>query len=225
MEAKFFDSLYGGDSAKGVKLCMGPTEGDFWTRTGGMQLLCMEQDSDDIDSSQIIATSDIDDDTFEILSGQPLSRWFCVVRRANCCGQEEKTLSAAVRVEFDNLGNLIERSCNKVFTIAAEQFEGSRISLKWFYQPIHQAKKTSRFKIYSDDGTGQINYQVPIGSVDYIGRKFYQFITSELTGSSYRFCIRAVATDNSDDSFAGQIIIQLSKQSPEGISILQSSVI
>ena len=225
MEAEFFDSLYGGDSAKGAKLCMGLTEGDFWVRSLGVQLLYRGQDINDIDFSRIVAASDMDDDTFEILSGQPLSRWYFVVRRANCCGREEKTLSATVRVEFDNLGNLIERGCNKVFTIAAEQCEGDRVLLKWFYQPIHQAKKTSRFKIYSDNGTGQINYQAAIGSISYIGRKFYRFITSELTGSSCRFCIRAVATDNSDDGFARQIIIQLSKQSPEGISILQSSVI
>jgi len=39
MEAKFFDSLNGGDSAKGIKLCMGITDGDFWTRTEGAAVL------------------------------------------------------------------------------------------------------------------------------------------------------------------------------------------
>ena len=225
MEAKFFDSLYGGDSANGTKLCMGLTEGDFWPRPIGVQLLYQGQDTNDIDFSRIIAALDINDNLFEISPGQPLSQWFYVIRRANCCGQEEKTLSASVRVNFDALGNLIERSCNKVFTIAAEQFDGSKILLKWFYQPIHQAKKTSRFKIYYDNGTGVIDYQNPLGSINYIRRKFYRFIIGEITGSSYRFCIRAVAADDSDDGFTGQVIIQLNRQSPEGISILQSSVI
>ncbi len=225
MEAKFFDSLYSGDSVRGLKLCMSLTEGDFWARPVGLQVLYQEQDGSDIDFDRIIAVSNSDEDTFEVLAGQPLSRSFYVVRRINCCGVEEKTLSAAVKVEFDGQGNLVERSCNKVFMVTAEQTGGSRILLKWFYQPIHQAKRISRFKICYDNGTGQIDYQNPIGSVNYIGRKFYQFVTNELTGDSYKFCIRAVAEDDSDDGSAGQIIIQLNKQRPDSVLILQSGVI
>lgn len=223
MDTKFFDSLLGGDSTSGTKLCMGLTEGDFWPRPAGVQLLYMGQD--DVDFSRIAAVSDIDNDTFEISSGQPLSCSLYVVRRVNCCGVEEKTLSAAVRVEFDSLGNLVDRSCNKIFMVTAEQVEGSRILLKWFYQPVHQAKKINSFEIYYDNGTGIIDYQNPLGSLQYAGRKFYQFVSSELEGGSYKFCIRAIAADDSDDGFTGQIDIGLNRQSPEGISILQSSVI
>jgi hypothetical protein len=220
MEARFFDSLYGGDSANGSKLCMGLTEGDFWTRPAGLQILYEGQDINDIDFDRIVAALNPDNDIFEISSGQPLSRSFYAVRRANCCGIEEKTLSAAVEAEFDSQGNLIEHSCNKVFTVAAEQIDGEKILLKWFYQLIHQAKKINRFRIYCDNGTGIIDYQSPIGSLNYAGRKFYQFVCDELTGDSYRFCIRAAAADNSNDGFTGQIIIQFNRQKPDGISTL-----
>jgi hypothetical protein len=223
MEAKFFDSLYGGDSAKGLKLCMGLTEGDFWTRSGGVQLLYSGQD--DIDFDRIIAVTDSDGNVFEVSSGQPSSCSLYVVRRVNCGGVEERTLCAAIKVEFDSQGNLIEHSCNKVFTVTAEQIGGDKILLKWFYQPIHQLKKVNKFKIYYDNGTGVIDYQNPLGSANYIGRKFYQFVSNELTGDSYRFCIRATAADNSDDDFTGQIIIQLNRQKPDNISMLQSSVV
>jgi hypothetical protein len=219
MDTKFFDSLFGGDSANGAKLCMGLTEGDFWARPAGVQLLYQGQD-DNVDFDRITAVSEIDEGVLEISAGQSLSSFLYVVRRVNCCGAEEKTLGAAVRVEFDSLGNLIERSCNKVFIIAAKQVAGDRILLKWFYQLIHQSKKINTFKIYYDNGTGTIDYQNPIGSVNYIGRKFYQFITGQLSGDSYKFCIRAAAEDNSDDNFTGQIKIELNKQSPDGISIL-----
>lgn len=224
MDTKFYDSLFGGDSADGIKLCVGMTEGDFWARPAGVQLLYQGQD-DDIDFDKITAASEINEDVLEISSGQPLTQWLYVIRRVNCSGYEDKTLGAAVRVEFDSLGSLIERSCNKVFIITAKQVDGDRILFEWFYQPIHQAKKIDRFKIYSDNSIGTIDYQNPIGSVNYIGRKFYQFITSELSGDSYKFCIRAAAADNSDDNFTGQIDIGLNRQRPDGISILQSSVI
>jgi len=225
MEAKFFDSLYSGDSVSGLKLCMGLTEGDFWARPAGLQVLYQGQNDSDIDFDRIIAASDSGDDVFEVSAGQPLSRSLYVVRRINCSGVEERTLSAAVKVEFDGLGNLVERSCNKVFIVTAEQIEGNKILLKWFYQPIHQVKKISRFKIYCDNGMGVIDYQNPIGSLSYTGRKFYEFISDEFTGNLYKFCIRAVAADDTDDGFAGQIIIQLNRQRPNGVLILQNSVI
>lgn len=225
MEAKFFNSLFGGDSASGLKLCMGLTEGDFWARPAGLQVLYRGQSDSNIDFERIIAASDLDNDTFEILAGQPLSRSIYVVRRINCCGIEEKTLSAATKVEFDGQGNLVERSCNKVFMVTAEQIEGSKVLLKWFYQPIHQIKKINGFKIYGDNGTGQINYQNQIGSINYLGRKFYQFVTNALSNDSYKFCIRTVAGDASDDGFAGQVTIQLGRQKPDNVSILQNGVI
>jgi len=219
METKFFDSLFSGDSANGIKLCMGVTEGDFWARLGSVQLLYMGQD-DNVDFGRIAASSNIDNDSIEVASGQPLTRWLYIARRVNCCGIEEQTLSAAARAEFDNLGNLIEQSCNKIFTACAKQTGGSKILLKWFYQPIHQSKRIDKFEIYYDNATGTIDYQNPIGSVNYAGRKFYQFVTGELVGDSYKFCIRAIAADDSDDGFMGQIIIQFNRQSPDGVSIL-----
>jgi hypothetical protein len=219
MEAKFFDSLYGGDSAKGIKLCMGITDGDFWTRTNGTANLYKGQSIDDVDFENPEKVADAND-KFEIAGGQALSRNIYVVRRTNRCGNEEKTLNAAICVEFDALGNLVENGCNKIIDVNAEQIEGGKIKLKWFYHVIHQAKKISRFNIYSDNGSGIIDYQSPIGSVDYSGRKFYQFVTDALTATQYRFCIRAVADDGSENEFNGQVKIWINKQSPDGIGMI-----
>ncbi|HAL45740.1 MAG: hypothetical protein A2Y12_10800 [Planctomycetes bacterium GWF2_42_9] len=123
-------------------------------------------------------------------------------------------------MEFDDLGNLVENGCNKIIDVKAEQIEGRKIKLKWFYHVIHQAKKISRFKVYGDNGSGIINYQVPIGSVDYSGRKFYQFVTDALTAAQYRFCIRAVADDGSENEFNGQVKIWLNKQTPDEIGMI-----
>jgi hypothetical protein len=225
MEAKFFDSLYSGDSANGVKLCMGLTGGDFWSRPAGVQLLYAGQDSNNVDFGKITAALDMDEDCFEVLPQPPFVQWFYVVRRVNCCGAEEKTLSASVINGIDNFNNLIKQSCNNVFITAVEQIEGDKVLLKWFYQPLHQAKEISGFGIFYDDGTGVIDYQTPIGSLKYAGRRFYRFISDSLPKANYIFCIRAVAADSSDDGFLGQIIIQLNKQNPDGPGLLEYKVI
>jgi hypothetical protein len=218
MDAEFYDSLFGGDSANGLKLCLGLTEGDFWARTSGAQLLYQGQ-NDDVDFDRIIAVLEAEEDTLEISSGEPLSCFLYVLRRANGCGVEEKTFFAAARVEFDDSGNLVEYGCNKIFIATARQIEGNKILLKWFYQPIHQSKKPDDFKIYYDNGTGTIDYQNPLGSVDYKGRRFYQFVTDVLSGNSYKFCIRAIGGDL-ENNFNEQIVIQLAHQNPDGVSTL-----
>jgi hypothetical protein len=215
MEAKFFDSLYNGDSAKGVVLCMGITDGDFWTRSAGAQILYKGQSADEIDFNTIQGVANVNE-KFQITGGGASSTTYYIVRRVNCCGYEEKTFNAVIRAEFDDLGNLIEQVNNKIINLSAQQVESQKIKFRWFYQVINQAQKIDKFNIYSDNATGTIDYETPIGIVEYTGRKFYQFITGTLTGSDYIFCIRAAENNN----FNGQVKIQINRQSPESIGVV-----
>jgi hypothetical protein len=225
MEAKFFNSLFCGDSANGVKLCMGLTDGDFWSRPAGVQILYAGADKNNIDFMLIVSAVDVSQGVFEISAGEPMSKLLYVARCANCAGVEEKTFSAAAEVEFDALGNFVEQSCNRIFLITAEQTQGNRVCLKWFYQPVNQAKQPSRFEIFFDDGAGVIDEQNPIGSLKYSGRKFYQFTSITLSKNNYIFCIKAVAADGSLSDSSGKIIIQLNKRTPDGIGVIEYKVV
>lgn len=218
MEAKYFDSLYGGDSCKGIKLCMGIAEGDFWTRSAGVQLLYKGENIDDADFKHFEGVANIGEN-FEVLARQANTRFIYIVRRTNCCGFEEKTINAAIIIEFDNQGNLIEQGCNKIINVSACQVEGDKISLRWFYQAINQAKKIDGFAVFSDNGSGIIDFQNPIGMVEYSGRKFYQFVTNPLSENRYRFCIRAVAKDNSQNDFRDEIKNEINRQRPDRVEL------
>jgi hypothetical protein len=219
MDMKFFDSLCGGDSVKGVKLCLGLTEGDFWARQAGVQILYKGQSIDDVDFYDFHDVSNVHGQ-FELAGGQPLSRLFFVVRRTNCCGIEDKTINAALRVDFDSQGNLIQNGCNKIIDVSAQQVEGDKVKLMWFYHGINQSKMICKFQIYSDGGSGTIDFQNSIGTVEYTGRKFYQFLTPELNHDCYRFCIRAAAKETAGNEFCGEIKIWLTRQSPDGIGLI-----
>lgn len=119
----------------------------------------------------------------------------------------------------------MEQSCNKIFLVAAEQTQGNRVCLKWFYQPINQVKQPSRFEVFFDDGTGVIDEQNPIGRLKYSGRKFYQFTSITLSQDNYIFCIKAVAADGSFGDSSGKIIIQLNRRTPDGIGVPEYKVI
>ena len=228
MELKFFDSLYGGDSADGFKLCMSLTGGDFWARINGTQNLYRGQKADTIDFETIIAITDVDNDSITVpsfIEHNNSTYYVYVIRRTNRCGDEEQTLSAAVRISFDANGNLDPAGTNKVFSVRAEQFGTDRVRLIWFYWPINQSKQIAKFKIYSDGGSGTIDYENTVAQIGYAGRKFYDYLTGTLANNNNRLCIRAVTSDNTEDSCLDEIIIQLNRQKPDSVDILQTNII
>lgn len=228
MDAKFFDSLSEGDSANGQKLCMGLTGGDFWARPAGTQNLYRSQNADTPDFETIIAVTDIDDNSIvvpDMAEHNGSTYYVYVIRRTNCCGDEEHTLSAAIRVGLDASGDLIQPTTNKVFSVKTEQLNADEVQLTWFYWPINQAKQITKFKIYSDNGSGTIDYENPITEINYVGRKFYEYTTDILTNNNNRFCIRAVASDATEDNWLDEIKIQLNKQQPDSAGILQTIII
>lgn len=228
MDAKFFDSLYEGDSANGLKLCMGLTDGDFWARPGGVQNLYRGQKADALDFETIVAVADINNNSISVpifVEHNSSTYYIYVIRRINRCGDEEQTISATVRADFDANGDLNPAGTNKVFSVKSEQYDANKVRLIWFYWPINQSKQITKFKIYSDNGSGVLDYENPIAQIDYTGRKFYDYLTNTLTNNSNRFCIRAVASDGTEDDWLDEIMIQLNKQEPDSVNILQTDII
>ena len=228
MDVNFFDSLFEGDSPNGSKLCMGITGGDFWARINGAQNLYRGQKADAIDFETIIVSAEVDDDSIAVpafIEHNISAYYVYVIRRTNCCGDEEQTLSAAVRVSFDANGDLEQAGTNKVFSVRVEQPDSDKVRLIWFYWPINQSKRIAKFKIYSDGGSGTIDYENPVAQIDYAGRKFYDYLTGTLTNNNNRFCIRTVASDDTENDCLDEIIIQLNKEKPDSVDILQTNII
>ncbi|MHC5059704.1 MAG: hypothetical protein ACYTFK_01275 [Planctomycetota bacterium] len=212
MDAKFFDSLYEGDSANGVKLGMGLTGGDFWARISGCQNLYRGADENAVDFETVLATGDVDEGSVvvpDFAQHNASSSYLYVLRRVNICGNEEQTFAAAVKVTFDGQGDLAESGCNDAFALTATQAGGPKALLLWYYCPVAQSAGPAKFNIYWDSGTGLIDYETALGSVDYVGRRYYSFETAALSGGSYRFCVRAVTKDGLENDGLGTVAIQI----------------
>ena len=223
MDTKFFSSLFEGDSANGVKLCMGLTGGDFWARINGCQNLYRGLEPSGIDLNNIVCTVEPERDSIEIpeiVTHQPGQAYFYLLRQANCCGNEEETFNAVLKVEFDGSGDLVQGCCNDVLAVQAEQIPGQKVRLHWFYCPIHQADSCKSFRVYSDNGSGQIDYEKTISVMAYHGPDVYVYETQAMQEGRYRFCIRPESVNGQQGSYSGQVSIDITIQSPEGIDDL-----
>lgn len=222
MDAKFFDSIFEGDSANGFKLGMGLTNGDFWPRPNGCQNLYCGSSFYTIDFDNILVVIDIDEELIDVagFDPEPCEAYLYVLRRVNCCGEEEQSLVAAVKVEFDSLGNLVEPCCNNILSVGAEQFGGSRVRLIWYYCPIDQQAECGSFNVYWDGGSGEIDFETVICSKDYAGPNLYCYETGVLTESEYIFCVKAMSETTVMNGLSGRVEIQIRDLAPNSIDML-----
>ena len=228
MDAKFFDSLYEGDSLNGVKLGMGLTGGDFWPRVAGCSMLYRGPSMDLIDFTNMLAVaeakaSEISPPSY--ISHEGGSIYFYVVRRVNNCGCEEHTLAAVVKVSIDASGEMAEPQPNNVFEARAEQVDGNKIRLVWYYCPSEQQSPPACFKVYYDTGTGQIDYENPIATISYAGRRFYSYQSDTLDAGKYLFAIRAEDADGMENASLARIKVHLDTTSPGAINILNAKAV
>lgn len=227
MEAKFFDGLFEGDSANGIKLGMGLTGGDFWARVGGCQNLYRGENACNIDFNTILIVTEAGEELIAVpatVEHESGSSYIYVARRANGCGDEEWTFCAAVKVAFDDEGNLIEPGCNDIFALTARQIAGPKVCLVWYYFPIGQRAKPVGFNIYWDSGTGEVDYETALGSVDYIGPRYYSFETGVLSADRYKFCMRAESEIGQENEDLGTVRIQIRDMALDGVNILKAQV-
>ncbi len=225
MEDKFFDSLYEGDSTNGFKLGMGLTGGDFWPRVSGCQNLYRGQSIESVDFNNILAVADISANSVSIpsyLEHESNEVYFYIIRRVNICGNEEHSLNASVKAVFDSEGDLVEPAPNRICCVKAEQIETDIIRLVWLYCSIEQENIVSHFNIYWNDGSGEIDYENPVGVIDYIGPRFYTYASEQLDGNKYKFCIRAEAKGEAEYPCLDQVDIYLNTTKPDAAEILQS---
>jgi hypothetical protein len=197
--------------------------GWFWFRVSGCSVLYRGGSMEQIDFSDILTVAE--KGTCEIsppgyVHHNNNSTYFYVVRFVNNCGEQEYTLTAAVKVTIDSDGNLARLQPNNIFCAKAEQVFGNRVKLVWYYCPLGQRSKPAHFKIYFDGGSGEIDYENPIGVIRYAGQIFYSHISDTLTAGKYLFCIKTEDAAGVEDDSYSLLGIQLDNKSPGSADIL-----
>ena len=218
-------ALFGGMTANAFKLGTALTRGWFWVRRSGCSALYRGPTIDQIDFTNPLTVTEYDAGQISpppyVAHGSNCT-YFYGVRRFNNCGYQERTLGAVAKVAIDADGNLLPPQPNNIFAAAAEQVEGSKVLLTWFYCPLQQESKPVCFRIYHDAASGQIDYENPLGTISYQGQKFYSYLTEPLAGGRYLFAILAEDADGVQNGSLARSTIQLVTEIPEAVDILSA---
>jgi hypothetical protein len=229
METQFLrGALFTGMTANAFKLGTASTLGWFWPRVAGCSVLYRGERMDAIDSANVLAAANLDSEEIlppSYLQHEADSTYFYVVRRVNCCGYLEHTLLAALKVRMDTEGDLAQPRPNGILDLKADQVGGGRVRLVWFYCPLDQESPPALFKVYFDSGTGQIDYENAVASLNYIGQRYYCFETEPLNLGDYMFCVRAEDVAGAEGSSSALMKVQLDTMNPEAMDILSVEVI
>ena len=217
------EALFAGMSANAFKLGTVLSMGWFWLRIGGCSVLYRGESMDEIDFENLLAVAEQDAGTIgppDYVEHNSSSTYFYVVRWVNSCGYQEKSLICSAKVSIDAAGDLAQPQPNNIFAVKVKRIEGSKVELVWFYCPIEQESQPVCFKVYCDNGTGQIDYENPIATIPYIGRRFYRYQSNALNTGIYLFAIKAEDAGGVDDSSLVQLRLQLQSKSPGVIEII-----
>jgi hypothetical protein len=193
MSIKYFDSLFGGDSDTGIKLCMGITGGDFPALLSGGYLVVYRGQDGNIDDDTIVAFMRSTDSRvsipYQALAANTI--WSYIRRLVSDCGLESPdSPDCIVRIEAD--GDMILAAPNKPMNLTLERLADAKMRLCWRYTAIGQEVPPSGFNIYVDSGSG-FNF----GSPDAVknvpgGNGEYSWTSASLVnGQRYKFCVRA----------------------------------
>ncbi len=222
------DALFNGMTDSALKLGTILSSGWFWMRPSGCSVLYRGTSMEQIDFANILAVVEQDTGSMSppsFVRHNSDSTYFYVLRRFNNCGYQERTLQASVKMTFDADGNLARSQPNNIFAARADQVDGDKVQLVWFYCPLEQSSQPALFKIYCDGGTGQIDFENPIAEIRYHGIKYYGYITDTLSAVRYLFAIRVEDVSGMQNNSSAQIIIQISTESPDTPEILSVEAI
>ena len=84
-----------------------------------------------------------------------------------------------------------------------------------------QEVEPGSFKVYGDNGSGEIDYEQEVAEVDYGGSRLYSYVSSAgVDGKVYRFSVRAVGGDGVDDGSMAYAEARVDMSGPESLDRL-----
>jgi len=212
----------------GRHLGLGLTWGRFWSRRRGccnLYRCCGHVDDVDYEDIRAVGPSEGKMELIGSLVYDPNTDYFYAVRRVSGSGKQEQGTQAVVKLSLDEDVKVKGDRPNGVFGLAAHAVGGGRIKLYWWYWCLGQEVEPRSFKVYGNNGSGEIDYEQELAEVDYAGSRLYNYVSSAGEDSKvYRFSVRAVGDDGVDDGSLAFVEVRMDLSGPESLDELMGEV-
>jgi len=229
MDAQFFNALTEGDFSTGLLAMQSLVEGDFWVLTGGFNTLYRGVGQvGRIDFNTIIHVSGADGPVTlpDHVSHAASSETFYALRKVSGTGKQEKGTGAVLKLALDGAGVRKPPQPNVVRFPQADVIAGGQVRLSWWYGSLGQETLPKHFEVYSDDGSGVVDYVTVVVSVDYIGDGLYSIdVAGGAEGQRWLFGVRAVAASGVDDKSRAVVELVIDHAAPDGVVVVSSRVV
>lgn len=222
------DALFYGATARAFKLGTVLTGGWFWTRESGCTAVYRGPSVTQVDVDDILCVTGHGAKEIVLpthLAHEPNASYCYVVRRFNASGHSECTYAAAVMVRLGADGHLAELAPNAVLHLKLESVADRKIQLAWSYCSLDQQAEPEVFRIYTDHATGQIDWESPIATVTYEGRKFYRYQTGTLPHGLHQFAVVAQRAEQIEHTLFSRAEHLVQSCDCEGATVLAAEAI
>jgi len=145
----------------------------------------------------------------------PAVHWFGL-RSTDADGRVSRTVTAEVRLELDAAGAAVPPRPAPVESLAAAGAGATCVTLSWLAMPEMGDAPPTVFRIYSNGGSGPVNFAAPLAAVAAVtDRRHYQWTSSALTaGQTLTFAVRAETDAGGVDAAPAEITIAVPASVP-----------
>jgi hypothetical protein len=145
----------------------------------------------------------------------PGVHWFGV-RSVTDDGVVSETSDAEVQLELDAGGHQVPPRPAAVQALSAVAGAGGGVTVSWLAMPETGAVAPAAFRIYSDGGTGTVNWATPLGSVAYVpGQRGYQWTSAALAaGVTVQLAVRAESAAGGVDAMPATVAVAADATGP-----------
>ena len=212
----------------GRHLGLGLTWGRFWSRRSGCCNLyqgCGHVDDINYEDIRAVGPSEGEMELIGVLVCEPDTDYFYAVRRVSGSGKQEQGTQAVVKFSLDENGKVKSDRPNRILDLTAHAVPVGRVKLYWWYWCMGQEVEPRSFRIYGDNGSGEIDYEQEVAEVDYAGSRLYNYVSSVgVDGKVYRFSVRAVGDNGVDDGSLSYAEARVDLSGPESLDGLIGSM-
>lgn len=130
------------------------------------------------------------------------TEYFYVLRAIGGGGVESASSAPPVAVAFDAAGIFIGGRPNHPTDLCVSPTSCGRFVLRWSYSALGEEVSPDEFRVYSDGGSGTMDYETVVGQVAYHpGQTCFGYTTEECLGhgSRRKWVVRAVSVNERDD--------------------------